>query len=389
MQIHNKDNIIRFENKFQSTSNAQESLKNKQHSEKNQVITLSKKTLYKNAALVDILKDDFEVVDILIEKDKIKRIAKPREIRPSPEIEIYDLKKNFVLPSFWNYFCRPDKLLGAIAPKTNEKVFEELFFEASRMANFLAGNTVMFNLQRKNSCFLENILDCDEKELENLSNEIAKKNKTVFLHMGLTLDELGSVEKKFGKPLVQVLEDFGFLDRNWVLVGGNCLEKDDFQILSQYEGVVVLCPLEDACVGRRTLNIQMLKNLGIDIALGSGQSIDVDMFEAIKHLLATQRALFEDANALSEKDALLMATCGQSTLKEGDQAHFIVMRNEPSLRESLVSYLVWEASKYGLLLTVADGNALQFDGYIYNNELDMNYFDVLEKLNEMKEKTKK
>ncbi len=373
-----QNNIIKFESKYQPAEfdASGSDLKD------GEVIRLSQQKLFKNASLVDIGAGVSAVVDILVQGDKIVKIAK--KIASTAEMEVHNLDGDFVLPAMWNFYAHFDSLVGTIQPAEDNAKFRRMFAEACKMKNLLCGNVNTFPVPGKEVCLLENIQDLDEKDLERLSDDAAKHRKRVVLHVGLTLDELGSVEKKFGKPLVSVLEDFGFLDRPFALVGGNCLEKDDFQTLAQYDGRVVICPMEDAQLGRRTLNIQMLKNLGIEVVLGSGSAIDADLFEAMRQLLSTQRALFEDAAALSEADVLKMGTFGYETLKEGMPADFIVLLNKPTIFENLLSYLVWDGSKSGCLFTVKDGSIVQAGGYINNYRLNLNYYDVLGILNAMK-----
>lgn len=360
-----KDNIIKFPN-----------LKQEWQEVDGDVSTLIKSTLFKNASLVDVEKQNFHVVDILVEGEKIKKIEPTGKINVTNQTEVVDLLRGYVIPSFLNAF----ETLNVFNVDTEilNKRGKEYFSFFMGMKDILGGVVNYFN--EEDDIMLENISQLDEKQLSEISNESAKKNKRIWLKIGQDLCELGAVDKKFGKGVVQVLEDFGILDRQWVLIGGNCLEKDDLRLLRQYGDKIVICPSEDGQLGRRPTNLKTLIDLDFCIRIGSGQAFEIDFFAFMRQVLMTQWGIFEDKSWLSEKDVFLMATNNFPTLQEGMQADFAVITNAPELYSNVLQMLVWGKSKKDVFMTVANGRVLQELGNIVSGNEELDYQQLIEKI---------
>ena len=336
--------------------------------------------IFKNGLLVDVFSGNVKKSDILVENEKIIEI--------SEEIDenclTFDLKNNFVLPSFVNVFCHSlfafEKNYFSV-PKGAFSLVKDLMI----VKNFLAGAVLFEDLAFSNNFLLESLDSKTESELSWISDEVAKKQCKLFMKTGLTLQEMGTIDKLYGKPLVNVLEDFGFLDRQSIIVGGNCFEKDDLQTLSMYDCDFCLTVGEDGKFGRRVTNLKTFKNL--NIGLGSGYSFEIDFFAFMRQLIISQRQLFESESVISEQDVLKIATINgakilfkkENLVKEGDVANFIVIKNAFSLYNDVFKTLVWEKSKHDVLLSVLNGEIVQKNGEIVYKK-DKNYDIILKTL---------
>lgn len=322
--------------------------------------------LFKNAGLVDLENGEVGNVDILVEKGKILNIGKIQ----TSNFEIVDLKGDYVLPSFVNSFS--DSL----------SAFEENYFELKDKSqidkvcdifyakNLLAGVVFCADVAKNEICLIDKIEEKDEKTLSDLSLKIAKERKVPFLKIGQDLVSLGSIDKEFGKSVARVLEDFGFLDRRAVVVGGNCLEKDELEILRGYDCGFVLLPNDDGKFGRRVTNLVSLMSKDFNIALGSGNSSEIDFFAYMRQLIFGMRSLFEDKDCISERQALEIATNGsvlgvRNAIKVGGDATFIVVKRRESLYDDIFKTLVWEMSKRDVFMCVKNGEVLQKNGEIF------------------------
>ncbi len=337
------------------------------------IMRFKSKIIFKNCELVDINENSSRIVDILVENGIVKKIGK--HIYGDSQTEEIDIDKNFVLPSFKNAFAYSSKVHEIDLSFDNKT--QMLFSELMVLKDVLGG--VLFADGSKNTLLVDDIAELEEKDLSEISNLSASKNLQVILKVGQNLDELGTVDKKFGKSLPLVLEDFGILDRDWVLVGGNCLEKDDLRIFREHGNKIVICPLEDGQAGRRPVNLLTLKNLDFDIEIGSGYAFEIDYFAYIRQILMQQWALFEDKNCISEKDVFLMAT-GEPTVKEGDRATFIVVNKERSLYPTILQSLVWGKSKQDVIMTVLEGRIIQTFGDIVSGISGLDYFEIIDEL---------
>ena len=359
------------------------------------IIPFKKQKLFKNANKVDLNSGAVEFVDILVEDKKILKIELAGKI-DSSFADIIDLKGDYVLSPFVNAFCDSKKAMeqsyglkinnfkvdffNANMPEENKKIIPEgmpldvMLFGLMQIKNILAGtvadgfldmNVSNIKVPGRKGAFLcvENIDKFSETELDLIVEDACKNDKKLYLKVGQNLDELGAVDKIYHKPLSQVLEEFGFLDRKPYIVGGNCLEKDELQLLKDYDCKFIICPSEDGKFGRRFTNLKTLQNLEFEVAFGSGYSFEIDFFAYMRQALMNMRSMFEDKDVLSEQDVLKMAT-KSSSIKEGDDASFIVINKEVSLYDDIFKILVWEKSKKDVVMTVGHGEILQKNGEI-------------------------
>ncbi len=367
-----KDNIIQFANKNNW----------KQKNSSGKVLSLFDKKLFKNSTIVDLETGEANLVDILVKDGIIQKVLRSGS-KFDDRTEVVDLFGSLVLPAFCDNFFMHDKILGFkwLESDIQKKSIDNLM----TMKQILSGVGYFCDNIDAKMLLVDDITQYEEKTLSELSDFLAKnQDVTLFLKIGQSLEELGTVDKKFGKPLVNVLEDFGILDRKYVLVGGNYFEKDDFQIFSQYGNKIVVCPAEDAQMGRRTLNLCMLKNLGFDLTIGSGQAFEVDFFAYMRQILSSQWTIFEDNTCLSEKDVLLFATNNKKSLNVGDKANFYVMENTTSLYDNLLKCIVWGKSKKDVLFTIIEGNTAQQFGEIFD-KTGLDYFRLIKKIKQTKE----
>jgi len=327
--------------------------------------------LFKDGYLVDIHKQTAKIADILVENGKIRQIGGNIKC----DCEIVDLKGDYVIPSFVNNYCDSKKALE------NTYGVDADLEDAQKLLvikNLRAGANIL-NDRPMTLC---DVAEKSEKELEQISELSAKKK--LFMKVGQDLDELGAIDKHYGKTLSEVLEEFGFLDRKSVLVGGNCLEKDELRLLKNYETQVVIVPNEDARLGRRATNLLTLKNLGFEVAIGSGEIAEIDFFAFMREILQGQRTLFEDKNVLSEKEVFEMACNGkilgiENELTEKCDANFAVVKRCESLYENPVFDLIYTKCKKDVEMTIFRGEILQKNGEIFMQNL-MQYDKIIEKI---------
>lgn len=323
--------------------------------------------LFKNANLVNLENGTSQLVDILVDDNgRIKKIDKGIVA----DAQLFDLQSNYVIPPFVNSFCDSSKALensyGIEVKSAEEKTLAQ---QLLCVKNLTAGAIILNDRE----C-LRNIDEKEEKELDEICEKAAKQKEKVFAKVGLTLEELGAIDKHYGKMLSEVLEDFGFLDRGLVLVGGNCLEKDELRLLKNYDTQVVLTPNEDGRLGRRPTNLNALRNLDFDVALGSGDFAEIDFFAFMRQMILTQRGLFEDQKIMDEKMAFKIACNGnvvgvKNNIEINNFANFAVISKENSLQEDALKDLVWCKSKKDVLMTIYRGEFLQKSGEIFMQNL--------------------
>ena len=359
------------------------------------IIQFKNQKIFKNANLINIETGEVELVDILIEDQKISKIAPVGKI-VNILGDTIDLKGDYVMTPFVNAFCDSVKSLektygleikglkADVVRKKIEEACKNMFVEGANpiqtlamwlmfAKNIMAGASFIEDVSHSSlkeldetvalKC-VENLQDYSESELDEIVQNASEKKTKLFLKIGQSLDELGTVDKIYRKPISQVLEDFGFLDRKPIIVGGNCLEKDELQLLKQYDCKFVVCPSEDGKLGRRLTNLKALQNLDFEVTIGSGYSFEIDFFGYMRQILMHMRSIFEDKEVLTEQDVLKMATNNSFKIQEGKMANFIVIKREISLYDDIFKKIVWEKSKKDVVMTVRNGEILQKNGEI-------------------------
>ena len=149
----------------------------------------------------------------------------------------------------------------------------------------------------KFSVFVD-LLD-DDDILNRVS--LLKLPTTTLLYENLT--RTGQISQKFGgKMPAQVLEDLGFLDRECRIVGGMYADKDDLQILGDYDTEIVVCPRAFAQKGSTFVNLKLLSKYSIKLSLGTYDFQEVNLEKEIEFLKLTNCALFEDPFAVTNEN---------------------------------------------------------------------------------------
>jgi len=341
--------------------------------------------LFKNANLINIESGEVKLLDILIEDDKIYAFGKF-----DVADEIVDLKEDYVLPNFVNVFCDSVAAFEKTYGKGVDEQTKTDIANLLKIKNVLAGAVFNDMSQDNDHFFVTEFAGRGEEELSQLSESAALKKGRLFLKVGQDLEELGSVDKTHQKPLSYVLEDFGFLDRRPIIVGGNCFEKDELELLSQYSCDFCITPHEDGKFGRRATNLVQLRDR-FCVGIGSGYAFEIDFFGYMRQILMTQRAMFEDETVICEQEVLKMATSNGSKIMYGNSrqleiggaANFIVVRKEVSLYDDIFKSIVWEKSKKDIVMTVLNGEIVQKNGEILMKNLP-NYDKIFMKIIEQR-----
>lgn len=86
----------------------------------------------------------------------------------------------------------------------------------------------------------------------------------------LTLDEVGTCDKKFGVTPIGLAHKYGLLGQGTYIAGGVYLDKDDIDLIVQSGAKVILTPSDSLGGGCGIPPLRMLAGLGADVKLGTG-----------------------------------------------------------------------------------------------------------------------
>lgn len=306
--------------------------------------------IFKNCNLLDLKLGKTNLVDIQVEGEKIEKIGKIKG-------DGVDLEGKIVMPGFANCYHNYERAsINSYGKMIDEKDLKS--------KNICSG--VCFDYyDTKNITFLEDIDKLSEKMFENVCFNLKDK---VFIKFGQNLNEMGNINAIYKQLPSEVLEDFGILDKNAVIVGGNCFEKDELELFGAYNTSFVLLPNDDARSGRRFLNINILKRSNIPFGLGSGEYAEVDFFAFMRELLSFNSFVMENSSLMSEQEALLHATLigakilgFDGEIKEKNYANFIVLSGKTNY-DDIFKSIVYGMSKHNVYMTVKNGKILQQNG---------------------------
>lgn len=306
--------------------------------------------IFKNCNLLNLKLGKTNLVDIQVEGEKIEKIGKIKG-------DGVDLEGKIVMTGFANCYHNYERAsINSYGKMIDEKDLKS--------KNICSG--VCFDYyDTKNITFLEDIDKLSEKMFENVCFNLKDK---VFIKFGQNLNEMGNINAIYKQLPSEVLEDFGILDKNAVIVGGNCFEKDELELLGAYSTSFVLLPNDDARSGRRFLNINILNRLNISYGLGSGEYAEVDFFAFMRELLSFNSFVMENSSLMSEQEALLHATLigakilgFDGEIKKGNYANFVVLSGKTNY-DDIFKSIVYGMSKQNVYMTVKNGKILQQNG---------------------------
>lgn len=306
--------------------------------------------IFKNCNLLDLKLGKTNLVDIQVEGEKIEKIGKIKG-------DGVDLEGKIVMTGFANCYHNYERAsINSYGKMIDEKDLKS--------KNICSG--VCFDYyDTKNITFLEDIDKLSEKMFENVCFNLKDK---VFIKFGQNLNEMGNINAIYKQLPSEVLEDFGILDKNAVIVGGNCFEKDELELFGAYSTSFVLLPNDDARSGRRFLNINILNRLNISYGLGSGEYAEVDFFAFMRELLSFNSFVMENSSLMSEQQALLHATLigakilgFDGEIKKGNYANFVALSGKTNY-DDIFKSIVYGMSKQNVYMTVKNGKILQQNG---------------------------
>ena len=306
--------------------------------------------LFKNCNLLNLKTGELTLTDVLVKGERIEKLGETKG-------NGIDLGGKIVMPGFANCYLNYER---ASLNSFNKVVDESVLFKK----NILSGVCFDF-FDVKDITFIENLEKLSESEFLKLCMGLKDK---IFIKIGQNLNEMGEINTIYRKMPSEVLEDFGVLDKNVTVVGGNCFEKDELELLGGYNANFVLLPNDDARSGRRFININSLNRLNIPFGLGSGEYAEIDFFAFMRELLSFNSFVMENSSLMSEQEALLHATLigakilgFDGEIKEGNYANFIVLDGKTEY-DDIFKAIVYGMSKQNVYMTVKNGKILQQNG---------------------------
>ena len=230
----------------------------------------------------------------------------------------------------------------------------------------------------KQVCFIHAIYTSTPELISECVDFTAKNNIPLSIHLSETLKEVGDCTVKYNKKTPpQYLEDLGFFDRENALCY-HCvhMDKDDLQILADYNASVSTCPSSNIKLASGIAPIFAMQNKGINITIGTdgvASNNSLDMFKEMFLVATLSKVNLYNAEVVSARDVLKMATingakalgfdCGE--IKEGKLADIILIDiNQPHYfpHHNLLSHIVYAGKSGDVYLTMVNGKIMYENG---------------------------
>jgi len=325
---------------------------------------------YKNVKqLNDFCAKGLELGDIITDNGTITYMGKSKE----SNFEKIELSGCMIIPSFKNYDCdvrglSSNEIENLILENinagvtdliviTNDFLLTKLILEKYHL-NYKIALRVEYAKEiseinkEKTLIYLEPAMD-EENELEEASDFAGKNKLKVFIKMFDNLELIGELNSKTKKLPINYIEDFGLLDRGGYISGAICSDKEDYNILNQYDFEIVVRPMCDLRKGNGFANIIQIQNAGIPLSIGTGADMHIDIFQVLRTLYLGTRGLLCDEDAVSENDVFSIAQ--RNIIKENEIASFIIIKDRFKNIEELLNC----ANKQDIVLTISNGKIIK------------------------------
>ncbi|MGC9398337.1 MAG: amidohydrolase family protein [Anaerolineae bacterium] len=203
---------------------------------------------------------------------------------------------------------------------------------------------------------------------------------TFVTHAAETAAEVKTVQERFGKTPVELLDELGLLTPNTLLAHGVHLRDDEIALLAERGASVVHCPESNLKLGSGVARLPELLSAGVNVGLGTdgaASNNDLDMWGEMRTAALLHKGVREDPTVAPARDVLRMATSGSAralglqdeigSLEVGKRADVILV-DVDALHATplydLYSHLVYAAHKSDVRTVLINGRFVMRDGVL-------------------------
>lgn len=224
---------------------------------------------------------------------------------------------------------------------------------------------------------------CDEAQFAELLKVCKKHNLPFTTHASETLYEVGECVKQNEKTPIELLESYGMFDIKCVLAHGVHVEKEEMEILKNYDVSIASNPSSNLKLGSGIAPIYSYLKNGINVCLGTDGSASnnaFDMFREMYLLSTLQKGVMHNAMAVSATDAIKSATIngakafGLNKIGVLQKGYFadIILLDGINLKplNNVCANIVYSANPSNVKLTMVNGEILYENGKFTNLNIE-------------------
>ena len=169
---------------------------------------------------------------------------------------------------------------------------------------------------------VENLLDYTEGFLSELADLSGKLELPLFISFGRDIEEVGKLVNRYKMSPAEIIESFGFLDRECFLYGLNYIDKDDQKLIKNYQPTLIFMPNNDGEEGKGNINLYNFIYNDLKFCFSSGKCYNINMLGEAK------LAEVNTANLMHERGLVSPLQLISALEIDGDSEISIVMDEE-------------------------------------------------------------
>ena len=223
----------------------------------------------------------------------------------------------------------------------DEKVVDNKIAEIKRINN--RASTILA---------FDSVFDFNEDQITEIVKYAKKHNMHIYTKISQSLDEVGECDKIYNMSPVEYLESLGILDRKCIIGGCEYLDKEDLELLQNYDCTLCLSVSDDLVKGVGFAPIYSMLNKGLKICVGLKDDVRPNIFREMFLLTHTQSAVLNIPN-LIKPDAII-STIQRSIIDEdkADKDDFILIKNDYNTADNIGTKIVNNTNPNDIVLVV-------------------------------------
>ena len=215
---------------------------------------------------------------------------------------------------------------------------------------------------------------CGPEYLQETTEEALKRKTRIHIHLSESRQEVADCIEKYGISPVQHLADLGMFECRTLAAHCVHVSLEDMELLEKHKVSVINNPTSNMKLANGFAPIDFMLKKGINVALGtdgSASNNNVNLFEEMHLAALVNKAVNDDAESLSAKQVLRMATINGAkalglekeigSLELGKRADLILLdANKPHYfpRHNPVSSIVYSAQAADVRTMMVNGEVL-------------------------------
>lgn len=243
--------------------------------------------------------------------------------------------------------------------------------------------------------YAHSLYSCDESQFLELNKYARKYNLIKSTHISETLGEVGNIYTKYNMTPIALLESLGFFDSPCVLAHCVHCDKDDIEIMKNYDITVATNPSSNLILGSGIAPLYSFVKNNINVSIGTdgaASNNNLNMFKEMYLADNLQAGVLNQAQAITTIDALKMATIrgakalgydNLGSVKEGYLADLIMLDiHKPNMQpiNDVFNNIVNACESNNVIMTMVNGEILyQNDKYFCK----ANYEDIASNCNKI------